>query len=309
MTSREAAQLRNLPEGLSVFIGDSRNMSGVPNESVRLFMTSPPYWNLKRYGDGDAREVGQGSYDEYLDGLTAVWDECYRCAAKDAVLIVNVNSRRVEKRFYPIAFDIAARMRGWKLWDHVIWYIPNALPQPNHYMERLLDNKYESCLVFTKDGSSEFKFHKPRVPQKYLSADPRAHKKNERGRCVGNIIRIPAYRPPNVKQMSYHVAAYPEELAAFFMECYSDPGDTVLDPFLGSGTTLKVARVMHRLGVGYELNPDYEKLIRARIDEPWQLPDWKDIDIIHSSSMTTGMAKPRKIQFRRAKSKGDELFG
>ena len=152
MTSREAAQLRNLPEGLSVFIGDSRNMSGVPNESVRLFMTSPPYWNLKRYGDGDAREVGQGSYDEYLDGLTAVWDECYRCAAKDAVLIVNVNSRRVEKRFYPIAFDIAARMRGWKLWDHVIWYIPNALPQPNHYMERLLDNKYESCLVFTKDG-------------------------------------------------------------------------------------------------------------------------------------------------------------
>lgn len=133
-------------------------------------MTSPPYWDLKHYGS--AQEIGQASYERYLNDLAKVWSECYRCGRDNSVLVVNVNSRRVKKRFYPLAFDIATRMQGWRLWDHIIWYIPNALPQCNHYMERVLDNKHESCLVFTKDGSSDFKFHKPRVPQKYRTADP-----------------------------------------------------------------------------------------------------------------------------------------
>ncbi len=272
-------------------------MDEVPDESIQMFITSPPYWDLKDYGS--SHEIGQASYDRYLDDLGRVWSECYRCASPNAVLVVNVNSRRVKKRFYPIAFDIAGRMKGWQLWDHVIWYIPNALPQCNHYMERVLDNKYESCLVFTKDGTDNFKFHKPRVPQKYLKADPRAHKKNVDGRCMGNILRIPAYRPPNVKKLGYHVAAYPEELVAFFMECYTDVGDTVLDPFLGSGTTLKVCRVMNRRGIGFELNPEFANLIRQRISEHWEVPAWTDIDIIHSSTTETGMSKPRKIHFHR----------
>ena len=298
--------ISELPGDIHAYVGDSRTMNEVADASVDFFVTSPPYWNLKNYGSND--EIGQSSYDKYLDDLGAVWQECYRCAKPTAVLVVNINSRRVNKRFYPLAFDIASRMRGWTLWDHVIWYIPNALPQPNHYIERLLDNKFESCLVFTKDGACDFKFHKPRVPQKYKDADPRSHKKNDRGRCLGNILRIPAYRPPNVKQMGYHVAAYPEELAAFFLACYTDPGDTVLDPFVGSGTTLKVARVMNRKAVGYELNADYEPLIRRRVRESWRVPDWKDIDLLHSTSMETGMAKPRKVHFERTAQSGEPLF-
>src|SRR5205085_1207955 len=149
-----------------------------------------------------------------------VWGQCFSKARDGAVLVINVNVRRHKRRFYPIPFDIATRMKGWTFWDHVIWYIPNALPQPNHYIERLLDNKFESCLVFIKGDAGSYKFHKPRVPQKYITADPRAHKKNPRGRCLGNILRIPAYRPPNVKELGYHVAAYPEELVALFLESY-----------------------------------------------------------------------------------------
>ena len=78
------------------------------------------------------------------------------------------------------------------------------------------------------------------IPQKYLNADPRQHKKNKNGRCLGNILRIPAYRPPNVKQLGYHEAAFPEELVAVMVETFTGESDTVLDPFLGSGTTLKV---------------------------------------------------------------------
>lgn len=288
--------------GQTVHFGSSEKMDSVPNESVTLFVTSPPYWNLKDYGHSG--QIGSSSYEEYLSRMAAVWDECFKKARDGAVMVINVNSRRHKKHFYPIAFDIARTVRGWKLWDHLIWYIPNALPQPNHYMERLFDNKYESLLVFIKGDADKYTFHKPRVPQKYLHADPRAHKKNERGRCIGNIIRIPAYRPPNVKELGYHVAAFPEELVALMVETYTNPGDVVLDPFLGSGTTLKVARVMGRTGVGFELNPDFEPLIRTRIAEPWAVPDWRSLDIHHSTTMEPGMAGPRKIHFLKTGKKG-----
>ena len=244
-------------------------------------------------------EIGREDYNTYLDRMNTVWQECYRLAEDNSVLVINVANRRHKKRFYPIGLDIAARMKGWQLWDIVLWYIPNGLPQPNHYMERLFDNKYEFLLVFTKDGSTDYEFHKPRVPQKYITADPRPEKKNPRGRCIGNIIRVPAYRPPNVKKLGYHVAAYPEELVALMLESYTSENDTIMDPFLGSGTTLKVARAMGRHGIGIELNSDFSPLIQQRIDEPFELPDWRDLDIIHSATSETGMTKPRKIHLLR----------
>jgi len=296
-TSDKQFQTFDLDEGIQLCIGDSRKLSLRCNEKAKLFVTSPPYWNLKDYGPEG--QIGQTAYDEYIDELVGVFLECYDAAADNAVLVVNINSRRHKKQFYPIAFDLVAKMRGWKFWDHVIWYIPNALPQPNHYMERILDNKHESCLVFTKDGSSDFEFHKPRVPQKYVNADPRNHKRNSRGRCIGNVLRIPAYRPPNIKKLGYHVAAYPEELVAFFIECYTSKGDLVVDPFVGSGTTLKVCRAMNRRGLGFELNSDFLDLIKRRVDEYWETPDWKKIDILHSATAVTGSASPRKVQFQK----------
>ncbi len=286
--------------GQRVLIQSSEDLSPIEPESIDFVMTSPPYWNLKDYGHPG--QIGAESYHEYLDRLSRVWEECYRVARPGAVFVLNVGNRRVKKKFYPIAIDIASRMTGWELWDQVVWYIPNALPQPNAYRERLLDNKFENLLVFTKDGSTDYTFHKPRVPQKYATADPRVGNKNPRGRCVGNVIRIPAYRPPNVRDLGYHVAAYPEELVAFMLECYTDPGDTVLDPFVGSGTTLKVARHMGRAGVGVELNPDFAELIKNRIDEGFEVPDWKSLDILHSATNVPGMQGTRKIHLLRERS-------
>lgn len=258
----------------------SENMSDISDETIDFIITSPPYWNLKDYGSPD--EIGKSSYEEYLERMNKVWSECYRVAKTGCVFVINVNSRRHQKKYYPIAFDIVSSMKDWNFWDHVIWYIPNALPQPNHYMERLFDNKYESCLVFIKGTADEYKCHKPRVPQKYGSIDPRKSKNNPKGRCIGNIIKIPAYRPPNIKQKSYHIAAYPEELVSFFLSTYTDEGDTVLDPFVGSGTTLKVCNSTNRKGIGYELNPNYIPVIRQKVLEEWNIPDWTEIDILSS---------------------------
>lgn len=293
--------------GQTVFFSDARDMADVKDESIDFFITSPPYWDLKDYGNSE-QEIGQGSYESYLADLEAVWEQCF-CKARDgAILIVNINSRRSKGRFYPLPFDIARRAGRWTFWDHNIWYVPNALPQPNAYIERLLDNKFESLLVFVKGDFRSYKCHKPRVPQKYINADPRTNKKNSRGRCLGNILRIPAYRPPNIKSMNYHVAAYPEELVAFFLETYTDAGDRVLDPFVGSGTTLKVCRAMGRSGFGYEVHNEFSKLIEARINEEWQLPDWKSLDIIHSSTNEPGMVGRRKPPLRSKATVDGPLF-
>jgi len=284
-------------DGQQVFFASSESMGFLEEGSVDFIITSPPYWNLKDYGHPD--QIGISSYEEYQNRLLTVWKECYRVAKSNAVMIINAGNRRYQKRFYPIGMDIAYRIIGWTLWDILVWYIPNALPQPNHYMERLFDNKYEFLMVFTKDNCSNYKFHKPRVPQKYITADPRSYKKNRKGRCIGNIIRIPAYRPPNVKELGYHVAAYPEELVSLMLESFTDPGDVVLDPFLGSGTALKVCRAMERKGIGVEINQSYETLIKQRIQEHWEVPDWRSLDILHSSTMITGTKKPRKIHWMK----------
>ena len=291
----------------TIYFASSEHMDDVPDNHVSLIVTSPPYWNLKNYGKKQ-NQIGATNYKEYLEGLDRIWAECYRVACEGAVFILNVNSRRKNGKFYPIAFDIYSRMKLWTLWDILIWYIPNALPQPNHYMERLFDNKFEYLLVFLKGGPDQYKFHKPRVPQKYITADPREGKKNKNGRCIGNIIRIPAYRPPNVKELGYHEAAYPEELVSLMLETFTDEGDVVLDPFLGSGTTLKVCKIMNRIGIGYEINEGYQELVVERINEPWVVPDWRTLDIIHSTTMEPGMVKPRKIQFLKSRSTQDRLL-
>lgn len=278
----------------TVFFKDSRDLGFIEDGTVDFIMTSPPYWNLKNYGHDN--QIGNSDYDTYLQQLNKVWDECYRVTKPEGLFVLNVGNRRHNKQYFPLGMDIYSKMKKWKLWDTLIWYIPNALPQSYSYIERLFDNKYEFLFLFNKDGgNTDYKFHKPRVPNKYKDADPRKHKMNKRGRCLGNIIRIPAYRPPNVKSMNYHVASYPEELVSLMMHTMTDEGDVVLDPFLGSGTTLKVAQSMGRRGLGVEINRNFEPVIRGKVREPFQVPNWETVDLIHSTSMDTGMKTPRKV--------------
>lgn len=289
--------------GPRAFFHSAEAMPELEDGSVQLAVTSPPYWNLKRYGESDG-EIGQEDYERYLDRLHAVWDECFRVVADDGLLVVNVNSRRVAGRFYPIAMDLVQRMDRWQLIQHAIWYIPNALPQPAKYITRLFDHKFEDLLIFAKDWDYAHVFNKARVPQKYRTADPRAHKKNPQGRCIGDVIRIPAYRPPTVKAMNYHVAAFPDELVYLMVSVFTAPGDVVLDPFLGSGTTLKVAKNTGRQGVGFEVNADFERLIEARLNEPWQEPRFEDMDIISSATSSPGMPNGRRRPKKPAASEG-----
>jgi len=282
----------------AIFFSTSERMYHLKSGSVDLVFTSPPYWDLKDYGHPG--QIGQEPYEAYLERLNSVWREAFRVTKDNGLLIINVGNRRVNKRYVPLAMDIYRTISDWVLIDTIIWYIPNALPQPASYINKLFDNKYEYVLVFAKSYDYDYTFNKIRVPQKYVIADPREYKKNPDGRCIGNVWRIPAYRPPDIKQRSYHVAAFPEELAYAVIYAFSNPGDVVLDPFLGSGTTLKVASAIGRVGIGYEINSKFAPLIRQRLEEPWSPPPFTQIDIIHSTTVEPGTngkrRAPRVIQ-------------
>jgi DNA modification methylase len=273
----------------TVYFESSEEMSRFDGEAD-FVVTSPPYWNLKDYGHEN--QIGYDeAYEDYLDRLQRVWDACYEATGEDAVMVINIGDRRHEKRFYPIGMDIYGRMDNWKLLDNLVWYKPNSLPQPAYYLDKLFDDKYENLLVFGKNYDYEYTFNKIRVEQKYKGVDPREDKLNDEGRSVGNVLRMRAYRPPTIKDQNYHAAAYPEELVYALMYTFSDEGDTVLDPFLGSGTTLKVARKMGREGVGFEIDEEYRDLIAERIREDMDEPRWEQLDIL-SDEQPTNDKKP-----------------
>ncbi len=141
-----------------------------PN-SVDLVVTSPPYWNLKDYEQPD--QIGASSYEDYLARLTSVWAACFAAAKDEGVMVIDIGNRRHQSASIRSRLTLRSDGADGSLWDIVIWYVPNALPQPNHYIERLFDNKFEFLLIFIKDEGLSYKFHKPRVPQKYVTADPR----------------------------------------------------------------------------------------------------------------------------------------
>lgn len=286
----------------TVHLKSSESLGEVKRGSITLIVTSPPYWALKDYDHPD--QIGQEPYEEYLQRLTTVWDECYRVSKENAILAVVVDGTRRQKRYYPIPMDIYRTMEKWKLIQVLVWYKPNALPQPNYYIDKLFANKHETILLFAKTFEYDYTFNKIRVDQKYAGTDPREHKMNVNGRCIGNVIRIPAYRPPNVKQMNYHVSAFPEELVYLLVSAFTDAGDAVLDPFLGSGTTLKVCESTGRVGVGYEVNEKFIDLIEARIQESWEPPPFKELDIIHStkSEPPRHSQPPREQRHRKVSS-------
>lgn len=265
----------------TVYFKSSEDIAEV--DDADLVITSPPYWNLKDYGHDD--QIGHDeSYEEYLDRLQSVWEACYEATTENAILVINIGDRRHEKQFYPIGMDIYNRMEQWKLIDNLVWYIPNSLPQPAYYLDKLFDDKYENLLVFAKNYEYDYTFNKITVEQKYKGVDPREEKLSDDGRSIGNVLKMRAYRPPTIKEQNYHAAAYPEELVYALMYTFSNPGDTVLDPFLGSGTTLKVAEKLDRVGVGYEIDEEYRDLISSRITEDMEEPSWEQLDILSDGS-------------------------
>jgi DNA modification methylase len=250
-----------------VIIGDSRCMREVPDESVHLVVTSPPYWQLKDYGD--SRQIGfDDSYEAYINNLSLVWSECHRVLARGCRLCVNVGDQFARSVYYgrykviPIRTEITkfCETIGFDYMGAIIWQkvttcnttggatIMGSFPYPRNGILKL---DYEFILIFKKHGVV------PPVTQEIKEQSRLTTE--EWNRFFAGHWNIPGEKQDD------HLAMFPEEIPRRLIRMFSFVEDTVLDPFLGSGTTSLAARNLGRNSIGYEINPDFAALIRRKL--------------------------------------------
>jgi DNA modification methylase len=279
-----AASLRNGapsfgdPAGLLV-VGDCRRMTDVPDRAVALTVTSPPYWNAIDYdrhaADSEAnyrtRAYARGfhGYEDYLSMLREAFAEVLRATRPGGFCAVVIGTVLHRGRHVPVPFDVARLMCeiGWEFHQDIIWHKCTAgvkragvfiqKPFPGYFYPNIMT---EYILVFRRPGDpiargvTPGKREKSRVPVNGLFTKEIAN----------NVWHIAPVPPGQVD----HPCPFPEEIPLRLIQLYSHHGDLVLDPFLGSGQTSKVARAMGRIPVGYDVEERYVALARARLCEP-----------------------------------------
>ena len=244
--------------------GDSRQMNLIPDKSVHLIITSPPYWQLKDYGTDN--QIGfHDSYESYINNLNLVWKECYRILHDGCRLCINIGDQFARSVYYgrykviPIRTEIIkfCETLGMDYMGAIIWQkqttmnttgggaVMGSFPYPRNGILKL---DYEFILIFKKLGNSP----KPSPEQKALSI----LSKEEWNTYFASHWTFSGARQDG------HIAVFPEELPRRLIKMFSFVGETVFDPFLGSGTTALAAKNSGRNSVGYEINPafiDYYK--------------------------------------------------
>ncbi len=251
-----------------IIIGDSRCMMEVPDESVHLIITSPPYWQLKDYGNGS--QIGfDDSYEDYINNLNAVWKECHRVLNKGCRLCVNIGDQFARSVYYgrykviPIRTEIIkfCETIGSDYMGAIIWQkvttcnttggatIMGSFPFPRN---GILKIDYEFILIFKKHGIA------PRVSKEIKEKSKMTIKE-------WNQFFTGHWNIPGEKQ-DKHLAMFPEEVPSRLIKMFSFVNDTVLDPFLGSGTTSLAAKKLERNSIGYEINPEFLPLIKGKLD-------------------------------------------
>lgn len=268
---REIRQaLRHLPTSHHLHLGDARSMGFLEPESVHLVVTSPPYWTLKRYRDGEGQMGHMEDYDGFLAGLDEVWRQCYEalvpggrvvCVVGDVCLSRRKNNGR--HTVVPLHSSIQERCRliGYDNLAPIIWHkIANAVYEAGgggflgkpYEPNGVLKNDIEFILLQRKPGA----YRKPALPTRLMSVIG----EDEHRQWFQQI-----WTGLTGASTRDHPAPYPVELAERLIRMFSFAGDTVLDPFMGTGTTAVAASRAGRNSVGVEIDPEYFKYAQARI--------------------------------------------
>lgn len=272
-TSRESNKCLIANDQVCVYISDSRYMREVKDESVNLIVTSPPYWSLKDYGIEEQIGWGSRTYEEYIEGLNSVWEECIRVLAPDGKLCINImpilltgNGTKFERRVTKLVIpDIEEFMKkSGKMYHHSLYIWDKrkiarfssfgSYPYPPNIFSTY---PYEWIIVYSKTGK--------RSPlPKAIKEKSRLTTKEWQDWAINSIWEM---QPARAKE-ERHPAPFPSELPRRIIKLHSFYGDVVLDPFLGTGTTARAALELGRKAIGYEINEEYASLILAKVQ--WQ---------------------------------------
>lgn len=251
-----------------IIFGDSRNLSLIKDKSVQLIITSPPYWQLKDY-EAENQIGFNDSYENYINSLNLVWQECCRVLSDGCRMCINIGDQFARSVYYgrykviPIRTEIIrfCETMGMDYMGAVIWQktttmntsgggaVMGSFPYPRN---GILKIDYEFILIFKKYGN-------PPTPTK---------EQKERSKLTKEEWKeyFSSHWYFNGAKQSEHIAMFPEELPKRLIKMFSFAEETVFDPFLGSGTTSLAAKNLGRNSVGYEINKDYEQVIKDKLN-------------------------------------------
>jgi DNA modification methylase len=249
--------------------GDSRHVAFIKDESVHLIVTSPPYWTLKKYNENPNQLGHVADYEQFIGELSKVWKEMYRILVPGGRLVCVVGDVCLSRRAYgrhvvfPLHSDIAVSCRkiGFDNLNPIIWHkIANASYEINNG-SKFLGKPYEPNAIIKND--MEFILMQ-RKPGGYRQPTDRQRKlsmisKDEYNKWFQQFWSITG------ASTKKHPAPFPEELAYRLVRMFSFVGDTVVDPFCGSGTTMVAAMKAGRNSIGIEIDSEYCKMAEDRL--------------------------------------------
>jgi DNA modification methylase len=253
--------------------GDARQLDWVPSESIHLIVTSPPYWTLKEYPHNQNQLGLVADYDGFQDELDKVWRHCFRVLVPGGRLVCVVGdvclSRRRHGRHMvmPLHADIVVRTRkiGFDNLSPIFWYkIANARYEvENGNGAGFLGKPYEPNAIIKNDVEFILMLRKPGGYRQPTDEQRKASKltKEEHQEWFQQV-----WNGLTGESTRNHPAPFPEELAYRLVRMFSFVGDTVLDPFMGTGTTLLAAARCGRNSVGVEIEPSYVKMAKSRLE-------------------------------------------
>jgi modification methylase len=276
------------------YIGDARRMTEVGDESVHLVVTSPPYWQLKNYDD--ERQIGYNqSYEEYVNHLNLVWEECARALKPGCRMIVNVGDQFARSAYYgrykviPIRTEIVKFCEeiGLDYLGAIIWQkkttmnttggasVMGSYPYPRN---GIVEIDYEFLLIFKKPGATP-------PPSKELKERSAMTKERWKEYFSGH------WNIPGARQEG-HLAMFPVEIPKRFIEMFTFVGETVLDPFMGGGTTSLAANALGRNSLGYEINEEFARIAERRFGE-------SERSLFHEGRLLVSRAEDPTVDFER----------
>ncbi len=256
----------------NIILGDCTDeLRNIPDNSVDLIFTSPPYADQRKNTYGGIHP------DKYVNWFMPISKQLLRVLKPTGTFVLNIKEKVVEgeRSTYVIEMILEMRKQGWLWTEEFIWHKKNCYPGkwPNRFRDA-----WERLLQFNKDKQFTMYQDNVKVPvgdwakdrlKKLSETDKiRDNAKNGSGfgKNISNWIGREMVYPTNVVYLATecsnknHSAAFPDDLPEWFMKLFTKEGDTVLDPFLGSGTTIITAKRMNRNSIGIEILPEYYEI-------------------------------------------------
>ena len=268
-------------------LGDARDLSWIPNGSVHLVVTSPPYWTLKKYEENDNQLGEIEDYNAFLDELDKVWRECARVLAPGGRICCVVGDVCIPRKqgrhlVMPLHADIMVRARslGLDALTPILWFkIANGVTEAKGNGSGFYGKPYQPGAIIKNDGEYILflrkggEYRSPSSTQKALSMLTKEEMKS--------WLRSAWHDIKGESTRRGHPAPYPQSLAERLIKLFSFAGDTVLDPFVGTGTTNLAAVATGRNSIGNEIEPTYLKIAEQRLQLATAMP--RTVGATHST--------------------------